>query len=154
MRNSAMPIPWTHRDSRPHSQAEQDNEESFNARKRLKIGYLQGYSQLHRKLEHWQEMINRIASDPDFRQKLNMADLPPSVQKLREDIRQRMLKKGLYKKSAIREQERRQEGRRRHEQIFGKSPPPQPYFSHLDQAVQWEDATNWESNDTQPPPPG
>jgi hypothetical protein len=148
-----MPIPWTQRDSRPKSQAEQDKEESFNARKRLKIDYLQRGSQLHRKLEHYQEMINRIASDPDFRDKLDMADLAPSVQKLREERRQRVLKKGLYKKRAIREEERRQEGRRRFEQIHGKAPPPQPYFSHLDQVVQWWDATNWESNDTRPPPP-
>ena len=39
MRSSFLPIPLTHRDSRPLSQAEQDRRESFNAHRRLKLPY-------------------------------------------------------------------------------------------------------------------
>jgi hypothetical protein len=151
MRNSAMPIPWTHRDSRPRSQAEQDEEESFNARHRLKISPHRS-SDLARRLTHYQEMLTRMVEDPEFRERIIYQAESYWERKDRERKEARARRGGLYKKRVIREQERIQEGRRRHEQIFGKAPPPQPYFSHLDQAVEWEDKS-WAWNDTPPPGP-
>ena len=145
MRNSCMPIPWTHRDSRPCSQAEQDEEESFNAHHRLKIDPRQKSDLAHR-LEHYQEMLTRMVEDPEFRNAILYETESYWDRKARERSERAAAKAtrmGVYKKSAVRDEERRQEARRRHEQIHGKAPPPRPFYNHLDKAVQWQEKEDW-----------
>ena len=61
-----MTIPLTHRDSRPRTQAEQDQEESFDVRKRLKLPGSRP-NELAQKLAHFQEMFTRLIEDAAFR---------------------------------------------------------------------------------------
>jgi hypothetical protein len=113
-----MPIPLTQRDSRPHSQAEQDKEESFNARKRLKIPY-HPPSDLVRRLSHYQELITRFLEDAEFRQKIicGTETWDHRAERKRSELtRARARKKGPKKSSRP-----------------DKKPPG--YFTHLDKAV-------------------
>ena len=75
MRNSVGPIPWTHRDSRPRSQAELDEEEQFNVYKEKELcAPRHCRTELDRLLDHYQEMITRLIDDPEFVYRIDMED--------------------------------------------------------------------------------